>query len=202
MPQHPLDLGQEAHVGHAVGFVDHERLDLVEVELVALEQVDQPARCAHRDFDAAAQVADLPFHRRAAVERGDPDAGLLGERLQDVDDLLGELTGRDEHECGRVARARGLEPLQHRQPEGEGLARSGLRFAAHVVAGERVFDGGLLDRKGVVDALGREGVDELGLQAEIRERLHLMFLSHVGCGLAPSRWLHTTIEGNGRKSGE
>ena len=26
--QHPLDLGHEAHVGHAVGLVEHQRLDV------------------------------------------------------------------------------------------------------------------------------------------------------------------------------
>ena len=36
----PLDLRQESHVGHAVGLVDHEDADLVEVELAPLEQVD------------------------------------------------------------------------------------------------------------------------------------------------------------------
>ena len=91
---------------------------------------------------------------------------------QDVDDLLGELTRRHEDQRRRVAGPRLLEPLQHRQPERERLARAGLRLAAHVVAGERVFDGGLLDGEGVVDALGRQGVDELGREAEVRERLH------------------------------
>ena len=31
-PEHPLDLGHEAHVGHAVGLVDDERLHLAQVE--------------------------------------------------------------------------------------------------------------------------------------------------------------------------
>ena len=128
-----------------------------------------------RDFDAAAEVADLAVHRRAAVERGDAHAGFLGERLQDVDDLLGQLAGRDEHERGRVPGRAALEPLQHREAEREGLARARLGLAAHVAAGERVGDGRVLDRKGLVDALGREGVDELGPQAELCEGGHLVF---------------------------
>ena len=42
--QHPLDLGHEAHVGHAVGLVEHERLELVDGDLAAVTEVDEPAR--------------------------------------------------------------------------------------------------------------------------------------------------------------
>ena len=62
--------------------------------------------------------------------------------------------------------------LQHRQAERERLAGAGAGLAAHVAAGERVGDGGLLNGERVVDALGREGVDELGPQAEISEGSH------------------------------
>ena len=51
----------------------------------------------------ATEVADLAFHRRAAVERGDAHADRFADRAQHVDDLLGELAGRHEHERSRVA---------------------------------------------------------------------------------------------------
>ena len=38
-----LHLGHEAHVGHAVGLVEHEHLDVRDRELAALHQVDEPA---------------------------------------------------------------------------------------------------------------------------------------------------------------
>ena len=78
--------------------------DLVEVELAALEQVDHAARGRDRDLDALAlQVAHLLVERGAAVERGDAHADLLAERREHVDDLLGELARRHEHERGGVA---------------------------------------------------------------------------------------------------
>ena len=80
----------------------------VEVELAPLEQVDQAARRRDRDLDLAREVADLAVHRRAAVERGDAHADLLADRAQHVDDLLGELAGRHEHERGRMSGLRGL----------------------------------------------------------------------------------------------
>jgi hypothetical protein len=41
--QHPLDLGQEAHVGHAVGLVEDHGLQRGEHELLAVDEVDEPA---------------------------------------------------------------------------------------------------------------------------------------------------------------
>ena len=42
--KHPLDLGHEAHVGHAVGLVEHQDVELVDLELAAVAEVDQSAR--------------------------------------------------------------------------------------------------------------------------------------------------------------
>ena len=55
----PLDLRCEAVVGHAIGFVEDDDLDLVEVELVLLQQVDQPQRSRHDDIDSAMEGIDL-----------------------------------------------------------------------------------------------------------------------------------------------
>ena len=51
----PFDLRQEAHVGHAVGLVDDEDADLVEVELAPLEEVDQSARVSRRRLRSGAR---------------------------------------------------------------------------------------------------------------------------------------------------
>ena len=119
------------------------------------------------------EVADLAVHRGAAVERGDAHADLLADRAQHVDDLLGELAGRDEHERRGVAGLGRLRGLQRGEAERQGLARAGLGLAAHVAAGERVLDGRGLDGEGLVDALRREGVDDLGPEAERLECGHV-----------------------------
>jgi hypothetical protein len=41
-----LDVGDEAHVEHAVGFVDDQQVAAVEHDLAAAEQVHQPARAS------------------------------------------------------------------------------------------------------------------------------------------------------------
>ena len=42
----------EAHVEHAVGLVEHEELDLAELQPVALDEIEQAAGRRHHDFDA------------------------------------------------------------------------------------------------------------------------------------------------------
>ena len=49
------DLGQEPHVGHAVGLVDHDEVDVVEAQRAAVEQVLEAAGGGHHDLDALAE---------------------------------------------------------------------------------------------------------------------------------------------------
>ncbi len=48
--------GNEAHVEHAVGFVDDEDFDAGEQQLAALEMVEQPAGRCDQNVDAALQL--------------------------------------------------------------------------------------------------------------------------------------------------
>ena len=160
---------------------------VVEVDLVAFEQVDQAAGSRDRDLDAAPQVADLPFHRRAAVERGDARADFLGERLRARrrPAWRARASARARARWGaRVGRARRVcsigRPKASVLPEPVWALPQTSRpaSASSMVA--------CLDGEGLVDALGREGVDELGAEAEVGECGHAVrFLSNVVRGLAP-----------------
>ena len=48
------DIVDEAHVEHAVGFVEHEDLDVVERTRVALHEIEQAAGRGHQHVDAVA----------------------------------------------------------------------------------------------------------------------------------------------------
>ena len=50
-----LDVGDEAHVEHAVGLVQHQDFDLTEVDRLLFDVVEQAARGGDDDFDATAQ---------------------------------------------------------------------------------------------------------------------------------------------------
>jgi len=76
-----------SHVGHPVGFVDHDDLDLAEVGLAPLDQVGQPARGGDDDVGALAEGGQLVTEADAAVEGGDlplPGGGQRGELPLDL----------------------------------------------------------------------------------------------------------------------
>ena len=94
-----------------------------------------------------------------AVHGGDGEGAGVAHAVELVDDLAGELAGRGQDQRLR-ARAVGLEPVDHRDAEGERLARSGRGLDQHVVAGEHVADDQALDGEGIADAARFERVDD------------------------------------------
>ena len=170
--EHPFDLGHESHVGHAVGLVEHQRLELVDGDFAAVAEIDEAPGGRDDQVHALAQLGDLAVDVGAAVDGHGVEPQLLGQRCQDVVHLHGELAGGKEDE-GERARGTGggtrslclpggLGPLQERDAEGEGLARTRLRLAADVTPGQRVGDGQGLNRKGADDAFIGQRLVQLG----------------------------------------
>ena len=87
------DVVDEAHVEHAVGFVEHQELDLAELQPVALDEIEQAAGGRHHDFDALHDRADLAAHRHAAdrQRRGEADVAAIG--VEAVEDLARTIRG-------------------------------------------------------------------------------------------------------------
>ena len=147
------DVVDEAHVEHAVGFVEHQELDLVELQPVALHEVEQAAGGRDQDFDALHDRADLAAHRHAADRQRRAQADVAAIGAEAVEDLARQFAGRrqDQHAaglgCGRIGFP---EAVQDRQREGGGLAGAGLGDADHVAAGEGERDGLGLDGGGRV----------------------------------------------------
>ena len=140
--EYGADLGEESHVGHLVGFVQRCDLDGIEHASTLPQMVGEATRSCDQNVDAATQLLDL------LVEWGAADCGAhrqalgTGVRCHRLDNLEGQFTGRDEHECARPLRgwAVGMqcETGKDGQTEGQRLARAGLRAAEHVLAGDRV----------------------------------------------------------------
>ena len=61
-----LDVRDEAHVEHAVGFVDHQKLHAGEQELAAFEMVEKAARRGDQDVDPAGDLGILVTEGNAA----------------------------------------------------------------------------------------------------------------------------------------
>ena len=169
LAQHPFDLGQESHVGHAVGLVEHDDLDLGQRDGASLGQVDQPSRRGDDHVDALVELLDLALDVGAAVDDDDAAPRRLAQGLEHVGHLDGELTGGHEHQGARAVGAAGAGPHEQGQAEGEGLARAGLGLAAHVAAGDAVGDGERLDRERCGDALRVQDRHQLGGHPQLFE---------------------------------
>ena len=165
----PVDGRAEAHVEHPVGLVEHERLDLVELERPALEQVLEPPGGGYEDVGAL-RVAGLLLEADAAVDGGHAELANPRQRAQLVDDLAGQLA-RGGEDQGRRPAGIGRDAVDERSAEGERLAGPGRRLGEHVAAGEHVGDDELLDgERGVRAALFERIGDRTG-NAEIGEGL-------------------------------
>ena len=143
-----LDVGNEAHVEHAVGFVDHQQLDAREQKPASLEVIKQAARCSDQHIDAAGEFGILIVKRNAADDQGDVELVIFSVLLEAVLDLCGEFARRFEDQRARHPRSRPalLEHGEHRQGEGRGLAGAGLGYAQDIAVRQHVGNGLVLDR--------------------------------------------------------
>jgi hypothetical protein len=96
-----VDLGQivgEAQVQHAVGFVDHQELHLVELDLHGALQIQQTARRGHHEVGVL-QLGDLQLVGHAAHHVGNAQAAAVLDQVDGVvRHLLGQLTRGAQHQ--------------------------------------------------------------------------------------------------------
>ena len=167
-----LDVGDEAHVEHAVGLVDDEELDAGEQEPSALVMVEQAAGRRDQHVDAAGELGVLIVERDAADDQRDVELVVDAVSGKAFLHLRRELARRLEDERARHAGAGAalLQHGQHRQHEGRRLAGAGLRDAEHVAPGEHVGDGLILDGGGGFVTGRRDGGENFFGQAEMGKR--------------------------------
>ena len=165
------DGGQKAHVEHAIGLVEHQHLDLVQVAGALLDQIDQAARRGDQDVAAVLEGRGLRLVAHAAHDGHGDMAGDVGDLARDLVDLLCELArgGDDEHHGAAdvalgllgAATAVAAATLAHglgrrnvfqivhgRQQEGGRLAGASLSGGKQVAALEHHGDRASLDRRG------------------------------------------------------
>ena len=140
VPQDPPDVGQEAHVEHAVGFVEDEILEMRELGVRRAQVVEQPPGRRDHDVDPGAERVLLRPHRDAAEHRRAGERRVDRERVELLEDLRGELARRREHQRARPAARLVHQRVQDRQQECRGLAAAGLRAGEHVASGHRRRD--------------------------------------------------------------
>ncbi len=161
------DSGEEAHVEHAVYFVEDEHVDGADVNLAAAEEVFEATGGSDDEARTAINVVELSVLGEAATDEDGVVLGLGDELGVGLEDLHGELAGGEEDEGAdgsAFAAVRGhgggLEALDHGDQEGEGLAGAGGGGGKDVLAFEGGRDGLCLDGSGGEEA----GSGEAGLQ--------------------------------------
>ena len=161
-----LDVADEAHVEHAVRFVEDEDLHFGERHGALFAQVEQAAGRRDEDVAAMAGLVDLRLLGNAAEDDLRAQVAVLAVVGDALRNLRGELTRGRQHQRARIAAAAGAELLQQRQRETGRLAGAGLRAREHVAAGEYCRDGLKLDGGGNRIALVGHGTEQLGLEPE------------------------------------
>jgi hypothetical protein len=90
----PSDVGKKAHVGHTVGFVDDDEIDLTQVHGSLFDQILEAPGGRHQDVNAFPQSRLLrPVTDTAVYGEYAPMHGV-GKRGQLALDLFGQLTSR------------------------------------------------------------------------------------------------------------
>ena len=146
LAQDAPDIGQEAHVEHHVRLVEHEHLEVAQVDGTLLHVVKQTSGACNGHVDPAAQGLDLGAYADAAVDRGRCQACLRAEFADRAANLFGKLARWGKHECPQGAAPAGKQAMQNRQRVGGRLAGPGLGKAHHVESLHRRGNGLLLDR--------------------------------------------------------
>jgi hypothetical protein len=96
-----VDLGQiisKAQVQHAVGFVDHQELHLIKLDLHGTLQVQQAPRRGDHQIGVL-QLGDLQLVRHATHDVGDAQAAAMLNQVDGVvRHLLGQFARRAHHQ--------------------------------------------------------------------------------------------------------
>ena len=167
--EHALDVGNEAHVEHAIGFVQHEDLDCAQIYSALLAEIQQATRRGHEDVAAPAHRIDLRVDAHAA-EHGDRAQLQVPAVIPGaLRHLGGELAGRRQHQGPRCAPLPVVQLLQDRQDETGGLTGARLGSGKHVAAGHYGGYGLGLNGGGRVVAFIGDSTQQFGQEPEIRK---------------------------------
>ena len=127
---HLTDIVNEAHIQHAIRFVQHEEFKRLQGHRFLVNQIEQAAGSCHQHIYTANQVTLLAYIAHATENAGGRDSRKLGVLLKTVFYLNGKLTSREENQraasLGRTELSGIQQQLQNRESKGRRLARTRL----------------------------------------------------------------------------
>ena len=167
--EHAADIGQKAHIEHAVRLVEDENFNPRQIDEALVIQVIEPPGRRDEDIDAGFQRRDLRPLLDAAEEHARVKGKALSQGAEVFENLQRELPRRRQHEGARRFPPPGLLRKQRQDRHGKrrGLAGSRLRAAEQVAPREHLRDGFLLDRRRGLIALGLYILQQPRLQGHL-----------------------------------
>ena len=165
-----LHIVNEAHVEHAVDFVEHEHLQVIQAQGAFLQKIHQAADRGDDDIAAFVERIALGPVTDAAVNQRGLQIGELAEFAEGLVDLSGEFAGRFQHEDARRGEFMGPEPVQDGQSKSCGFTGAGLRGGNKISPTQDHGDGLLLNGRGFAIAFGGDGTNDTGIETELVKR--------------------------------
>ena len=173
-----LHILHEPHVEHFIRLVEDKRADMLDVESLALDQVEQTAGSAHHHVHTAVETRDLRSIRLSAIDSQDAHVQVFAIDSHGIGNLQRQLAcGRQDQRLDVPLRGK---VVQNGKRKGSGLARAGLRLADHICPAEHDRDQGGLDGRwlGIAKLVNR--LRNLFAQVEgSKIGCHLFLLSSV-----------------------
>ena len=166
-----LDVRNEAHVEHSVGFVDDQDFDAHQHDPPAAEQIEQPAWRRDQNIDTAVELHRLVFHRDAADQQRNGELVILAVFLKALRHLGCQFARRGEDQRARHAGAGAahFQAADHRHDEGCRLAGACLGNTENISPRDGDRDCLDLDGSGRRVTGGRDGLQHFGAETELSE---------------------------------
>ena len=169
--QDAADVGQEAHVEHAVGLVEDEDLEPLELRVGEPEVVEQTARRRDEDVHAACGTRAPAGPCRRRRRRRPTESGVWTASCARCSSICAASSRVGVRTSARVMpRWPPMRRCQDRQEERGGLAAAGHRAGEHVAAREGGRDRVLLDRRRAREPQFLHAAKEVGVDSELGER--------------------------------
>ena len=142
-----------------------------EVHVALFHMIEQAARRGDDHIDALAQRLLLRAIAHAAVNRGDPQAGVAAQLLGMLGHLQRQFARRQQHQRARFTRARRVDQfLQQRQQKRCRFARAGFGRAENVAPFQRRRNRRALDRRRFLEVHGLDIFQQARIEIETIER--------------------------------
>ncbi|VVN29078.1 hypothetical protein PS619_04726 [Pseudomonas fluorescens] len=163
-----LHVVHEAHVEHAVGFVEDEDFHVGQINAALAAQIEQTTRAGNEHVDATGHGLNLWVHADAAEDAGADEFQVTGVDLEALVYLGREFAGRGQDQYARLARAMtlgfvrvtvGEQPLQDRKGETAGFTGTCLCRNHQVATLQHGGNGPLLHRSRLGIARIFDGAD-------------------------------------------